>query len=342
MILSGLEAALVYRSLGWPVIPTDGKEPHHGALVVVHGESRWGRFRDVSATEDEIKAWYEHAPGAGVAILTGTCSGVVVCDIEADARNTAPREIVEARTAHATTPGGGLHVYFATDEPVESLARATTGWGDLKAEGGFVVAPGGAAGREWGTPPWELQLAPFSTALLLNKSPAQTDPSHPSPHRGNHSPRGTSPPRGIPSLSNLTEWDRDEAYVYAVSAVIGIPSTEIGKKFTCVLPGHGSDSTPSANLTRHPTTGAVLYRCWHDSRTYPLAAVYAAAVSAKTPREFSGATLALWKLRLLLETGLIPAPSVLIPPLPTGAPNYAQEAYSGLTRLFQARALTAM
>jgi hypothetical protein len=102
--------ALFYRSLGWSVIPATDKRPNARVLEALHGSPEWGRFRDVPATSSEIEAWFEHDPASGVAILTGTPSGIVVCDVEADALESAPREIVDSATAKATTPSGGLHV----------------------------------------------------------------------------------------------------------------------------------------------------------------------------------------------------------------------------------------
>jgi hypothetical protein len=322
---------LFYRSLGWSVIPATDKRPNARVLEALHGSPGWGRFRDVPATSSEIEAWFERDPGSGVAILTGTPSGIVVCDVEADALESAPREIVEAATAKATTPSGGLHVYFASDVPMSSRTRATTGWGDVKAEGGYVVAPGGSPDREWLVHPSDTELAPFSdiAGLQVSTSPDTTDP------------RGIPSPRGRHQEEGLSKWDRDQEFVEAFCALTGI-TAGLGTKFSCVLPGHGPDQQPSAELFRHRKTGAVLYRCWHTGRSYPLVKVYAAAVSGEPPRRFSGPTLAIWKLRLLIEAGLIERPRVEVPHLPADAPEHARIAYPGLVLLFQVRAASDM
>ena len=129
---ASLHAALVYAARGFSVIPTFGKVPHFDALRDVSGSPGWARFQESPPSTDEIHAWYDVAPEAGVAIITGTASGIVVADIEHRRLDQpAASRILNIPTPVATTPAGGRHAYFATGT---SVRTRRFDWGDLQAE----------------------------------------------------------------------------------------------------------------------------------------------------------------------------------------------------------------
>ncbi len=134
LFLSSAEhAAQEYRALGWSVIPLDGKRPNAKALKQVCGSAGWKCFRTRPASEDDvIRRWYEAEPTAGVGVLTGKASGIVVADIEGDALATFPDAVLGLETPRASTPRGGLHLYFALDGPQKTLRRCHTGWETFK------------------------------------------------------------------------------------------------------------------------------------------------------------------------------------------------------------------
>ena len=132
--MSALEFALAYRELGLSVIPVmptgKRKSPHAGALHEVHGTSTWKPFRDQPATKDEIRGWYQVAPDAGVAILTGCVGDVLVADI--DDRGSAP----SLPTTPIVTTGRGFHVYLRGQ-----ARKRKTAYGDLLGSGSYAIAP---------------------------------------------------------------------------------------------------------------------------------------------------------------------------------------------------------
>ena len=85
-VSGALRAALCYRALGCSVIPLrpGDKKP---AL-------EWAPFRSRRATPDEIRAWYRDEPAAGVAIICGAISGLVVLDV--DPRNRGDESVLVA------------------------------------------------------------------------------------------------------------------------------------------------------------------------------------------------------------------------------------------------------
>ena len=336
---ASLHAALVYAARGFSVIPTHGKEPHFEALREVSGSPGWARFQESSASASEIQAWYEVAPDAGVGIITGSVSGVAVADIEQHALHDPQVErLLTIRTPTARTPGGGRHLYFRIDNPIPK--RKST-WGDLQAEGAYVVAPSGGPDREWQFGPGEVPFASISEApelLALLEPPREgSTPREYSP-KGNRSQDEQDQTR----LSELALWDSDPAYISAMARLLGIPE-RLGQKFGCILPGHGPDSRPSANLWRAPESGHVLYRCWHDSKTYPLCRVYQAFVAGRPLDDkllWTAGIHAIWKLRTLLDTGLVAPPALPATPAADDLHPRVVEHLPSILRFFQARALS--
>jgi hypothetical protein len=131
-----LEAALEYAARGFRVHPLRdaGKEPRVKA---------WPERATTEAPK--IRRWWSEWPEANVGIATG--DGIAVLDV--DPRNGGD-ETLEAyvyntngigmtTTAEVLTGGNGRHLYFAAPP---GLRSAVLGPGlDLKAEGGYVLAP---------------------------------------------------------------------------------------------------------------------------------------------------------------------------------------------------------
>jgi hypothetical protein len=133
------QAALRYVGLGWPVVPLKerSKEP---------AIKDWPN--KAFSTPQEVKEYWSKHPDAGVGILTGPNSGLLVIDI--DPRNggedtwDAMRESFDwVDTAVVQTGGGGRHIYYRWPEDLDG-ARLPKSLGpgvDIQGEGRFVVAP---------------------------------------------------------------------------------------------------------------------------------------------------------------------------------------------------------
>lgn len=145
---SVVEAAHRYADLGWPVLPlftvrngrcTCGKKdcPNAGkhpiGKLVPHG------LLDATTDHAKIEEWFEKTP-ANVGIVTGMRSKLDVGDV--DPRNGGFESLAHVDlppTRIVETGGGGLHYYYLADRELEQheLAKGI----DLKADGGYVVAP---------------------------------------------------------------------------------------------------------------------------------------------------------------------------------------------------------
>ncbi len=156
------KAAGACLARGWAVVPiaAGGKHP----LL------RWQTFQERLPTEGELDEWYGRWPDAGVGIVTGAVSNLVVLDV--DPRHGGDDSLAELEREHGALPltieaitgGGGRHVYF-TYPAGELRNRAALAPGiDLRAEGGLVVAPPSlhASGKRY---EWEVSHHPDETGL---------------------------------------------------------------------------------------------------------------------------------------------------------------------------------
>jgi hypothetical protein len=104
------EAIEAYIAHGWSIIlvRSGDKRP----LV------RWEEFQYRRAHVEEVRAWFSGWPEAGIAVVTGAISGLVVLDI--DPRHGGEASLERLRWQHDRLPttvecrsgGGGRHLYF--------------------------------------------------------------------------------------------------------------------------------------------------------------------------------------------------------------------------------------
>lgn len=128
-----------YAGLGWPVLPVAAatKKP----LI-----EQWPTNATTDATI--ISDWYRRWPSAGIGILTGIASGLLVLDVDPRNGGTGSLAQLEAdlgplpQVPTCITGGGGQHRYFQhPGGRVKCSANAMASGIDIKADDGYVVAP---------------------------------------------------------------------------------------------------------------------------------------------------------------------------------------------------------
>ncbi len=131
-----LAAALAYAARGWPVFPVNGKVP-----ATAHG------FKDASTDPEQVRAWWQEHPSAGIGIATGELSGILAVDVDAQKGGARTwKELVAAhgkvpKTAASLTGGGGSHILFRHPGDVQSSAGRLGEHVDVRADGGYIVLP---------------------------------------------------------------------------------------------------------------------------------------------------------------------------------------------------------
>lgn len=129
---------------------------------------KWQEYQKRLPTEQEILEWWTKYPEANVGIITGIISNLAVIDLdEVDKAKEALEPLIPDSILFpiVKTPSGGLHWYFACPEGNLSNNARTINGADLRANGGYVVAPPSINGSNKG---WKWQndaLTPFKIPL---------------------------------------------------------------------------------------------------------------------------------------------------------------------------------
>lgn len=104
--------------------------------------------------------------------------------------------------------------------------------------------------------------------------------------------------------------DRDRNIVHAVLTRLGIEA-DLDEPFGCVVVGHTSEELSACLVLDE--SGAVKYRDQHAQTpgrfVFTLPEVFASEVAGR-PMVLKGPSHAVWRLRLLLESGVVPAPDL--------------------------------
>jgi len=132
------DIALDYARLGWKVFPcgTDKKPLTKNGL------------KDATTNPKAIKEMYSQLAHPNIGIRTGKGSNLVVVDVDKRSGGLETLQQLEAEygkieTRRVRTGGGGLHLYFVY--PKKGTVKSGAGKGgrgiDIKADGGYVIAP---------------------------------------------------------------------------------------------------------------------------------------------------------------------------------------------------------
>lgn len=131
------ELAAEYVDSGWSVLPVrpEEKRPYM---------TNWLQYTKTRAPKAMVDSWFTNLAGAGVGVVTGRISNMVVLDVEHD----CPYPIEELLKRYPTqmiakSGGGGYHLFYlypTNQTRIANRVRIFEG-ADLRADGGFIVLP---------------------------------------------------------------------------------------------------------------------------------------------------------------------------------------------------------
>jgi hypothetical protein len=132
-------AAIEYLQRGWSVIPirTDRWDPEDPEEPDKSPYVNWREYTRRHATIEEVQKWFEDHPHAGIGIVTGQISKLVVVDFDGVMPGEEWPETYTVQTAR------GEHRYYTIgdgDVTRNSQGKIANGI-DVRGEGGYVVAP---------------------------------------------------------------------------------------------------------------------------------------------------------------------------------------------------------
>jgi hypothetical protein len=147
-------AAISYAESGWKVLPlhTPGPDGTCSCLrlgcpdVGKHPRTEHG-VKAATTDLETILQWWTWWPQANIGIATGSTSGIVVIDIDGDRGGIESWQEFQDMHGRVETltskTGAGLHLYLICPSGVwlKSISNGIGVGIDVKAEGGYVVAP---------------------------------------------------------------------------------------------------------------------------------------------------------------------------------------------------------
>lgn len=302
---SHLSAALAYAARGWPVFPC---RPGQKIPDTAHG------VLDATIDPAQIRAWWTARPDRNIGIATGA-PGPDVLDVDVKPEGSGYQAFAELKRsglldghqAIIRTPSGGLHIYFAGT--AQRNGRLPKHFLDLRASGGYVIAPPGTSGGR----PYEITSQDSNGAgiidwraarCILDPPPAFQQPgkgpaaAHDGLRPGDDyatrtgwgqilAPHGWRRTRAFSATSHgwcrpgkagtfISATTRDEGglYVFSTSTPFD-PEVPYSKFGAYAVLEHGGDHTAASKALRAAGYGT----------TAPLAAVVPAASSGHSPEQ---------------------------------------------------------
>jgi hypothetical protein len=299
-----IEHAERYIDHGSRLVPIqpNRKIPHTRLLRDLHRTNSWAFLRDTPATIDDVTRWTQHTPEVNLGVIPG--NGLAVVDVDKPERF---RGSTHPPTASVRTRRG-FHLYFSG-----AASPRKASWGDIPST--YAVAPPSrvdGVSRYWVADTDVATLAPFSEFRPVDDASTLVE---------QELYVLALPPYEVAA----DQLAKVPAIALAAAHDLGIDIERVGQLFSCILPGHGPDQKPSANIWQG-YDGVHVYRDHHrmsGPAAYTLAEVKAALVSRRTEKLGSPAQQYMWYHRLFYEAGLLDLPDVDVPPLPDGASRKA-------------------
>ena len=126
-----------YVNIGWSILPVKPSEKRPYM-------NNWLQYNKTRATKATVDNWFNNLSGAGVGMVTGKISNIVVLDVE----SYCPTPIEEILKKYPTqlisrTGSGGYHLFYQYPTNVPRVANRVGIFegADLRADGGFIVLP---------------------------------------------------------------------------------------------------------------------------------------------------------------------------------------------------------
>lgn len=133
----GLDVIYTYVDRGWSVLPVRPEEKRPFM-------TNWLQYTHSRASKETITSWFTNLSDAGVGIVTGKVSNIIVLDVE----STCPYPIEDILKKYPTqlisrSGSGGYHLFYQYPTNVPKVANRVRIFdgADLRADGGFIVLP---------------------------------------------------------------------------------------------------------------------------------------------------------------------------------------------------------
>jgi len=167
-----LAAALIYAERGLPIFPCNSrKQPY-----IARG------FKSATTNQAQIKDWWGRWPDGLIGLPTGAATNICALDIDIKDDVSGYVSIPDWELLSPVvvrTRSGGAHLYFSHESGVRNSAGSIAPGIDVRAEGGYVIAPP-SHGYEFlkgdiaalsHLPPWPKRFLPCLTVAVRQSRP---------------------------------------------------------------------------------------------------------------------------------------------------------------------------
>ncbi len=227
-----LQYAQDYFRAGYCIIPInqtpgDANESKRPAL------KGWKQYQTTRPTFGDLNTWFGNGRPRNIAIITGLVSnGLTVLDFDnAEAYHRWATAYPELNAPTAST-GRGFHVYIKVGDITGNGKLYFEGVqvGDIKTDGGYVVAPPSVHGSgrryEWLMPPWDTETPIVSRLSDIGLSNAPPQPERrtggaATPTGGIHPYVKTAFDGELTTLAAATQGERNNVLVRAAYTLGG-------------------------------------------------------------------------------------------------------------------------
>ena len=134
---SVLAQANEYIDQGWSILPVKPSEKRPYM-------TNWLQYQHTKATKEMADSWFTSLTGAGVGMVTGRISGVVVLDVESYCSIPIDELLRRYPTQMISRTGtGGYHLFYLYPNGISKIANRVGIFegADIRADGGFIVLP---------------------------------------------------------------------------------------------------------------------------------------------------------------------------------------------------------
>lgn len=126
-----------YVNSGWSILPVkpEEKRPYM---------TNWLQYNHTRADIKMVSNWFKTLSGAGVGVVTGKISNIVVLDVESWCKTPIEDLLKKYPTQmYSRTGSGGYHLFYQYPAGVPKVANRVGIFegADLRADGGFIVLP---------------------------------------------------------------------------------------------------------------------------------------------------------------------------------------------------------
>ena len=132
-----IDTASEYINYGWSILPVRPEEKRPFM-------QNWLQYKHERVNKATAEGWFTNLSGAGIGLVTGRISNLVVLDVESFCPLSQEELLRKYPTQLVSRTGsGGYHLFFTYPPGMSKVTNRVRllPWADLRADGGFIVLP---------------------------------------------------------------------------------------------------------------------------------------------------------------------------------------------------------